>query len=113
MGRKWSFVTAGIAVLSLGTDAAAQKHAHVPPGLQKSGWAGPDSRGPHGGLPPGLIGTSPGHPSLGRGDPNERPSNRGLPHKSNKSAAHDSAPGKDTESATPKEKQLHEMPTCR
>jgi hypothetical protein len=54
-GRKWAFVTAGIAALSLGADAAAQKHAQPFPKMHdlRPSWAGAEFRGPGPGVVPG------------------------------------------------------------
>ena len=57
-GRKWTFLTAGIALLSLGLDAAAQKHAQPLPGVLdlRPPWSGPAFRGLNSGVVPGSSG---------------------------------------------------------
>lgn len=60
--RSWYFSTVAIAALSLGLDAAAQKHGHGVPKFPDFKPAGPDFRGPPAGVVPGLAvkGSTPG-----------------------------------------------------
>jgi hypothetical protein len=60
--RSWYFSTVAIAALSLGLDAAAQKHGHGVPKFPDIRPAGPDFRGPPAGVAPGLAvkGSTPG-----------------------------------------------------
>lgn len=139
-GRKWTFFTAGIAALSFGLDAAAQKQAQPFPrqlhDLRPS-WAGPDFRGPNAGIAPGLsaganVGVVPPAPvresvSLpvpGNSAAQVAPGRGGeMPENSNKGGG----PGKDkgkpdspgehvqvvVEHGAGPARPMHEIPTCR
>ena len=60
--RSWYFSTVAVAALSLGLDAAAQKHGHGVPKFPDIKPGGPDFRGPPAGVAPGLAvkGSTPG-----------------------------------------------------